>query len=111
MPLSWTISSQCSYSQRKDQQPLTVGAAGDLVTHQPHQRAAPVIGSTGNRGLHRQLLVVEQHAAAAVQGAQGRDLGGIDAQLIAEMAPQRWWHYPERVEYAAAHAQEPDVQR
>jgi hypothetical protein len=57
------------------------------------------------------LLVIEQGAAAAVQGAQGSDLGGKDVQLTAQMAPQRWRHYPEGVEHAAAHSQESDVQR
>ena len=55
--------------------------------------------------------MVEQGAASAIHGAQRSDLGSVDAEFAAEVAPQRRWHNPNCIKESAAHAQKADMQR
>ena len=97
---------------RKHQELIPVGAARNLVAQQAHEGAALVLAHPSEpQGFAGDLLVVEQGAAAAVERPQRGQFRGIDAQLVAEVAPQPRRHDPERVEQPAAHAQEADVQR
>ena len=73
---------------RKHQELIPVGAARNLVAQQAHEGAALVLAHPSEpQGFAGDLLVVEQGAAAAVERPQRGQFRGIDAQLVAEVAP------------------------
>ena len=71
------------------QQPLTIGAVGHFIAQNSHQRSTLVLGHPGKaQRLAGLLLVIEQGSATGVQRTQRRQVGGGDAQHLAQVTQQ-----------------------